>query len=271
MLHNQVIFKNKLINYQDEGDKDCGFTIVLLHGFMNDLDIWHYYVVDYMRKIRVITIDLLGHGESNCVAEEHSMELQADMVKTVLDNAGVKNCVIVGHSMGGYIALAFAQKYPEYMKGLCLLHSHSLPDREDEKQNRYRVNEAIRNNKASFVVSFIPNLFSEYNKKAMHADIEILKEAALKTSPESIIAAELGMAHRTSKINVLSESTYPVLFILGKQDTRIPVELAFAQAMLPAHSEVLLLHDVGHMAHVELREVVRKRLWSFVIMCYTLN
>ncbi|MDR0790891.1 MAG: alpha/beta hydrolase [Bacteroidales bacterium] len=269
MIHSQVIFNRKVVNYQDAGPKEGTATIVFLHGFMNDLDIWHYYVVEYMKKCRIIAIDLLGHGESSVVSEEHTMDMQAAMVKTVLDAANVKNCVIVGHSMGGYVALAFAQMYPQYMQGLCLLHSHSLPDREDEKQSRYEVCESVDNNRTGFILSFVPNLFAECNREELHQAIGSITDSALKTSAEGIIAAEMGMVKRTSKIGVLTDSTYPILFIFGKQDKRIPIELGLVQAMLPAHSEVLILDNVGHMAHVEAREVIRKRLWSFLVMCYS--
>ncbi|MDR1726186.1 MAG: alpha/beta hydrolase [Bacteroidales bacterium] len=268
MVHRQILFEGKKINYQDEGAKESIATVVFLHGFMNDLDIWHYYVRDYMKLARVIAIDLLGHGESEIVSDVHTMELQAEMVKAVLDQAEVSNCMFIGHSMGGYIALAFAQMFPDYVKGICLLHSHSLPDREDQKQERYRVNDVVRNNASSFIVNFIPNLFAKSNAERLHTEIENIKDSALKIKGEAIIAAEKGMALRTSKISVLSQANFPVLFILGKQDTRIPVELAFAQAMLPAQSEVLLLENVGHMAHIEEREIIKRRLWSFIVMCY---
>lgn len=264
-----MLFRDVKINYQDEGVAQSKATIVFLHGFMNDLDIWHYYLVDYMQKVRVITIDLLGHGASENLSDVHSMELQADMVKAVLDNVEVKNCVIVGHSMGGYVGLAFAQKYPQYVKGLCLLHSHALSDREDEKQARNRICETLKHNKPNFILDFIPNLFAESNRERLHKDIEDMKASALQMKAESIIAAEQGMAARPSTLNILSSSNYPILFILGKKDTRIPVELALSQAMLPSHSELLLLDNVGHMSHVEKKEIVKRRLYSFLLMCYS--
>jgi pimeloyl-ACP methyl ester carboxylesterase len=269
MIHKQLLFNGKKINYLDEGIKQSLATFVFLHGFMNDLDIWHYYVVDYIRRARVIAIDLPGHGESEVIADVHTMELQADVVKTVLDEAGIKNCVIIGHSMGGYIALAFAQKYPQYLKGLCLLHSHALPDREDQKEERFRVMDVVRNRRSSFIVSFIPNLFAKSNMERLHGEIENIKDSALKTQNETIIATEKGMVVRPLMTHILASCEYPVLFILGKQDERIPIELAFAQAMLPSQSEVLLLDNVAHMAHIEAREIIKRRLWSFLVMCYS--
>ncbi|MDD4829194.1 MAG: alpha/beta fold hydrolase, partial [Bacteroidales bacterium] len=132
MKHKSVLYKDKvIINYQDEGQ--AKETLVLLHGFMNNLDVWASYVFKYMKEIRVISIDLLGHGETSDLSESHTMEMQAEMVKAVLDYVGVHDCVIAGHSMGGYVALAFAELYPQTVKGLILLNSHALSDTDKGK------------------------------------------------------------------------------------------------------------------------------------------
>lgn len=267
MKHKSVLYNDTaIINYQDEGQGEV--TLVLLHGFMNTLDVWATYVFKYMKEIRVITIDLLGHGESGDTSEVHTMEMQAEMVKTVLDHIGVKNCVIGGHSMGGYVALAFADLYPEYVKGLCLINSHAIEDSEESKQNRLKVCEIVKGNRASFVVSFIPELFDCDNRGRLYPEIKDLQESAMGMKAESIIASQLGMIEKPARLNVLIEGKFPILFIAGKKDPRIEIENLFAQAMLPAHSELMMLDNVGHMAHIEAKDFVRARLLSFTQMCY---
>lgn len=267
MKHKSVLYNDTaIINYQDEGQGEK--TIVLLHGFMNSLEVWATYVFKYMKEIRVITVDLLGHGESGDNSEVHTMEMQAEMVKTVLDHVGVKNCVIVGHSMGGYVALAFADLFPEYVKGLCLLNSHALEDSEEGKENRLRMCEVIKNNRASFIVSFIPDLFDCGNRERLYPEIKDLQDSAMNMKAESIVAAQKGMIERTTRLGVLIDGKFPVLFVVGKKDPRIMIENIFAQAMLPAHSEIMMLDNVGHMAHIEAKELVRARLLSFAQMCY---
>ena len=112
MIHHTLEFKGTNLHYQDEGNGDI--VLVLIHGFMTDLRVWSSYVFSYMRDIRVVTIDLLGHGHSGWIEDTPSTtDLQAEAVKEVLDYLGINECVMVGHSMGGYVSLAFAEAYPE--------------------------------------------------------------------------------------------------------------------------------------------------------------
>ncbi len=267
MKHKSILYQDKaIINYQDEGQGNE--TLVLLHGFMHNLDVWASYVFKYMKDIRVIAIDLLGHGETSDLSESHSMEMQADMVKSVLDHVGVKNCVIAGHSMGGYVALAFAERYPEAVKGLSLLNSHALKDTEEGREGRQKNCEIIQNNRASFIVSFIPELFFAGNRGKLYSEIKEIQDMAMGMKAESIIAAQKGMMDKPSRLDILVNAPYPILFLAGKQDPRIVMEKVFAQAMMPKHSELMMLDDVGHMIHVEAKSVVQQRLLSFTKMCY---
>lgn len=267
MKHKSVLYKDKvIINYQDEGQ--AKETLVLLHGFMNNLDVWASYVFKYMKEIRVISIDLLGHGETSDLSESHTMEMQAEMVKAVLDYVGVHDCVIAGHSMGGYVALAFAELYPQTVKGLILLNSHALSDTDKGKEDRLKTCEIVKNNRACFIVSFIPELFDISNRERLYPEIKDLQDMAMGMKAESIVAAQKGMMERSSRLDVLVEAKFPVLFIAGKKDPRIVMENIFAQAMMPAHSEVMMLDDVAHMVHIEAKELVKSRLISFTKMCY---
>lgn len=267
MKHKSILYQDKaIINYQDEGQGNQ--TLVLLHGFMNNLDVWASYVFKYMKEIRVIAIDLLGHGETSDLGESHTMEMQADMVKSVLDNIGVKDCVIAGHSMGGYVALAFAERYPEIVKGLTLINSHALKDTEQARENRIKTCEIIKNNRASFIVSFMPDLFFAGNRERLYPEIKELQDMAMGMKAESIIAAQKGMMEKPSRLDVLVNAKFPILFLAGKQDPRIVMEKVFAQAMMPQHSELMMIENVAHMIHVEAKTIVQHRLLSFTKMCY---
>ncbi|MDD2529968.1 MAG: alpha/beta hydrolase [Bacteroidales bacterium] len=267
MKHKSLLYNDSIIvNYQDEGQGSE--TLVLLHGFMNNIDVWANYAFKFMKEIRVIAIDLLGHGETGDSTEVHTMELQANMVKAVLDHVGVSNCVIAGHSMGGYVALAFAELYPTYVKGLCLINSQALMDTTKAKENRLKTCEFIRDNRASFIVSFIPELFYCENREKLYPEIKDIQDMAMQLKAESIISAQMGMLQRPTRLDVLAEARFPVLFIAGKKDPRIVMENIFAQAMMPYHSEVMMLEDVGHMAHVEQANKVQHRLLSFTHSCY---
>ena len=267
MIHRTIEFQGKRMNYQDEGSGKQ--VLVLLHGFMNSLKVWQRFVLEYMHYIRVITIDLIGHGDSEVVGEVSSMELQADMIKAVLDNANVRQCVMVGHSMGGMITLAFAEKYPDYLKGFCLLHSQAMSDNPKGIENRKRACHVVSENRLKYVVDFIPNLFAKKNVSKCASEIEELKEIAMATSKEGIIAAQMGMIERKDRQDVLEQSKVPILFIIGKDDIRIDVLNVLAQASLADFSEIMILNS-GHMSFIEEEEVIKQRLLSFTKMCFSI-
>lgn len=265
--HRTITIDGRTVHYRDEG-RDNLPTIVLLHGFLQSLDVWSSYVLSYMNHMRVITIDLPGHGLTDTFCDVHTMDFMAKIVKDVLTDAGVEQCVMVGHYMGGYVALAFAERYPYTLRGLGLINSHALADTDEHRRNRDRACHLVQENRASFIVGFIPDLFDDSRRAALSQDIKDLQEQCLLTSANSIIAAQQGMAQRPSRIATLARLEVPVLFVFGKNDPRIPVETGLACAMVPRHSEMLLLDGVGHMAFMEERDFVKPRLRNFVETCY---
>lgn len=265
--HRTITFEGRTLHYRDEG-RDASKTLVLLHGFLQNLDVWSTYVLTYMHHMRVITIDLPGHGLSDTFCDVHTMDFMARSVKAVLTDAGVEQCVMMGHSMGGYVALAFAEQYRYQLRGLGLINSHAMADDEVHRQYREEVCRQVQENRASYIVNFIPTLFDESKQQALMQDIKDLQDECLGTRTESIIAAQRGMAQRPSRIGVLQQLEVPVLFVYGKNDNRIPAEVALTQTLLPRHSEMLMMSHVGHMSFLEEREYVKPRLSSFVDTCY---
>ncbi|WP_369407157.1 alpha/beta fold hydrolase [Seonamhaeicola sediminis] len=127
-------YKGITIFYTDHGK---GSAIVLLHGFLENSNIWKPFIPQLSKKNRVVCIDLLGHGQTECLGYIHSMELMAEVVETVLKHLKIRRSIFVGHSMGGYVALAFAEKNPDNVKGLCLMNSTARSDTQ-EKKNKQR-------------------------------------------------------------------------------------------------------------------------------------
>jgi pimeloyl-ACP methyl ester carboxylesterase len=246
-----VLFYGHSICYRSGGS---GGTLVLLHGFTEMQDIWNDFASELSAKYRVITMDLPGHGKSDCIGEVHSMELMASCVKHVLDHTGVNDCVMIGHSMGGYVTLAFAEKYPERIKGFGLFHSSALADSDEARENRGRAVELIRKNYTSFISAFIPDLFAPHNQEIYKKEIEGMVKAAKNMRPASIIAAQEGMKIRPDRTKVLADSQCPVLFILGKLDSRVPFEKVLQQAGMPNDAVVLTMGDVAHMGYIEARD-----------------
>ena len=132
---NLLIYKKAKINFTDVGK---GTAVVLLHGYLENLSMWDCFISELSKKNRIVSIDLLGHGQSDCLGYVHSMEDQAEMVSEDLSHLKIKKAVLIGHSMGGYVALAFAELYSDHMKGLVLMNSTSRADSDEKKHNRNR-------------------------------------------------------------------------------------------------------------------------------------
>lgn len=188
----QTLYKNTKIAYSETGK---GTTLVLLHGFLENSTMWNPHVEELAKRNRVVCVDLLGHGQTNCLGYVHSMEDQADMVHHVLHELKIRKAILVGHSMGGYIALAFAELYPEMMKGLVLMNSTSRADSDERKTNRDRAILAVKQNYTTFIRMSIANLFSENNRERLSNEIELVRNEALKTPLQGIVAALEGMKY----------------------------------------------------------------------------
>lgn len=245
---NQIFYKNTKISYSDIGK---GTTIVLLHGFLENKNMWQKFVIDLSPKYRVITIDLLGHGESECLGYVHSMEDNADVVHAVLSELRIRKAIFVGHSMGGYVALAFAELYPQNTKGLVLLNSTARADSEERKANRDRAIKAVKQSFVNFVSLSIANLFSESNRERLSSEIEKVKKEALKTPLQGIVASLEGMKIRKDREVLLHLTPYPKLLILGEKDPVLNYEETKEQIENTAVK--LVAFPDGHMSHIENR------------------
>lgn len=265
--HKTLIFQGRKIHYRDEGRENLD-TVVFLHGYMQNLDVWASYMLSYMHSKRVIAIDLPGHGFSDNYADVHTMDFMARAVKAVLDDLGVSDCVMVGHSMGGYVSLAFAEAYPYLMRGLVLLHSHAMADDEQTMQKREEACKQMASNMPGYILSFIQTLFDTQSLRFLSHDIHAVQELALETSQQGALAAQKGMLQRPSRLHVLRSLDAPVLCVYGKNDVRLPVELGISQALEARNPELLLLSNVAHMAHIEAREYLKPRLYNFISTCF---
>ena len=254
----QIRYKNTAISYSDTGK---GTAVVLLHGFLENKSMWKDLTPILPHKNRVITIDLLGHGATECFGYVHSMENNAEIVKAVLSHLLIRKAILVGHSMGGYVGLAFAELYPASVKGLVLLNSTSKEDSTERKHNRDRAIKAVKQNYINFVRLSIANLFSENNRERLEKEIENVKSEALKTPLQGIVASLEGMKIRKDREFILHESEFPKLLILGKKDPVLNYEDNLKQ-IENTNTELITFAD-GHMSHIENREELRRVLLGF--------
>lgn len=242
----EFTYKNTTVSFTDNGK---GKPIVFLHGFLENKTMWNFFKNAFVNKFRIITIDLLGHGNTSCLGYIHTMEDQADMVHALLVHLKIKKAVFVGHSMGGYVALAFAELYSEMVNGMVLLNSTSRADSEERKQNRDRAILAVKQNYAACVKMSIANLFSEENRTILINEIEQVKLEALKTPLQGVVAAQEGMKIRKDREVILHFATFPILLILGKKDPVLNYEESISQ-IESTHTQLVSLND-GHMSHIE--------------------
>jgi pimeloyl-ACP methyl ester carboxylesterase len=252
-------YKDIEIHYADYGSGNT--TLLLLHGFLENQTMWDFFVQEYSQSFRVITIDLLGHGQTPCLGYVHTMEDQADAVHSVLSHLQVEKAIVMGHSMGGYIALALAELYPERVAALVLQNSSSLPDSPERKTNRDRAITAVKQNATAFVRMSIANLFSEDNRELFAQEIEDLRDQALQTPLQGIIAALEGMKVRKSRESLLHNAGMPILLVLGEKDQSLPYDEHAPQAKGTAVKLVNYPH--GHMAHIENREQLLAETLAF--------
>jgi pimeloyl-ACP methyl ester carboxylesterase len=256
-----VLFEKGSLCYAIEGQ---GSAVVLLHGFLEDHHIWDSFAEKLSKNHTVISIDLPGFGQSSVFNETHSMTFMANAVYYVLIEENISNCVMVGHSMGGYVTLAFADLYPDKLTGIVLFHSQAGSDNEEGKLNRDRTIKIIKSDRLGFINSFIPSLFAEKNKNKYEDEINLLRKKANNISPDGVIAALAGMRDRNDQSELLKKIELPVLFIIGKQDSRIPLEVIIPQLSLAANCEAVILDGVGHMGFFESNDLTFKAVEHFV-------
>lgn len=254
----QILFKNTNISYSDTGK---GTAIVLLHGFLENKDMWDFYIPEFAKKNRVITIDLLGHGETECLSYVQTMEDNADAVHAVLSELRIRKAIFVGHSMGGYVALAFAELYPDTIKGLVLLNSTASADSEERKTNRDRAIKVVKHSFMNFISLSIANLFSESNRERLASAIENVKKEALKTPLQGIVASLEGMKIRQDREVLLHLTPYPKLMILGEKDPVLNYEETKQQIENTAVK--LVTFPDGHMTHIENQDQLLIVLLAF--------
>lgn len=242
-------YKNLNLHYNDQGS---GEPLVFLHGFLEEKGMWKDMATTFIKTNRVICIDLLGHGKTENLGYIHTMEDQAKMLKFLLDTLGISKCTLIGHSMGGYIALAFAELYRDCVAGLCLMNSTAKPDDLEKKINRDRGIVAVKQNHKTFIRIAIPGLFSNENQSIFSDEIEQITNEALNMSQQGIIASLEGMKIRVDRTHILEQNDFPVLMIIGKKDPALNYNSLVEQAK-NAHVQSVVFED-GHMSHIENKQ-----------------
>lgn len=236
------------MNYRKLGK---GKTVVLIHGFGEDSRIWDDTIEALQDKFQLIVPDLPGTG-SSALEPGLSMESMATGIKTILDTEKISTATLLGHSMGGYISLAFAELYPDRLTALGLVHSSAYADSEAKKETRRKSIEFIRKQgSAAFLEASSPNLFAEQHRISMADTIKQLIQRHSYQQPEALIAFTEAMMARPDRTEILKKSKFPVLFIIGRHDQAVPFADSMQQVHLPELSYIYILEKSGHMGMLE--------------------
>lgn len=258
-------FKKGTITFSDTGK---GRVVVLLHGFLGSHEIWKSTITNLSKSYRVIAIDLPGHGDTECYGYVHTMELMAKSVKAVMDHLRLKRYVIIGHSMGGYTGLAFADLFPDNLKGLCLYHSSAYADSDEKKRDRTRSIKVVKANHKIYTTEVVKNLFATKNLKYLKDEISFAQKIAAKTSKQSIIAALEGMKDRPHRDMILGLAHFPIMMVIGEYDNVLPHEHLLEQSELIKDKHLLYLEHDGHMGFLESSRKSNQALRKFLRACY---
>lgn len=252
-------FKHSNIHYTVEGN---GETIVLLHGFLETLEMWNDLVPEFSETNQVVCIDLLGHGKTDCLGYVHTMDTMAEAVFAVLEHLAVETAYIIGHSMGGYVALALAEKHPDLFKGLCLMNSTFEADNKERQRIRTRACKMAKTNYDSLVQLSFSNLFAPESKEHFKMAYENALQIALRTPVQGYIAAQEGMKIRPNRLEVFKSLNAKKLIIAGKKDGLIDSEQLIAQ--IKGTSIDFVQFSAGHMSHIENKSELTYNILRFV-------
>ncbi|MDO5615160.1 MAG: alpha/beta hydrolase [Cruoricaptor ignavus] len=241
-----------MLNYEISGNGTE--NLVLLHGFMENHLIWSDMEQFLSKKFRLIKIDLPGHGRSNIYGEIHTMEMMAEKVKEVTDKLNLNHFHLLGHSMGGYASLAFAERFGESLQSLTLFFSTYFSDDEEKKETRRKSLRIIAESLKTFVSAGVPNLFNPNEKDILEDKIELAKEIAFSTPTEGVLAATKGMIERTDKQHILENLNAKIVIIAGKYDNAVKTDLVINHLPNRANIKSYIL-DCGHNGHWEKPEI----------------
>ncbi|CAN5272992.1 alpha/beta hydrolase [soil metagenome] len=239
--------------------KGTSNPLVLLHGFLESSEIWEPFIESLAAKRQVVCIDLPGHGQSGNIGETHTMELMADVVVAVLGQLNITTAVFVGHSMGGYVSLAMAEKFPGMIKGLVLMNSSPIEDSKEKRINREKSIALVRKNKEAYVKMAITGLVAPKNKTRFKDEIDELTTRALQMEELGIIAALKGMKIRTNKELVLKRLTIMKIYVFGNQDPIISPYIAESVGK----SGHCLIKNIsgGHLSYLENKDEIEKMMY----------
>ncbi|MDA9312587.1 alpha/beta hydrolase [Vicingaceae bacterium] len=253
------VFRSATIAYSVKGK---GRAILLIHGLLGAKEVWKELECRLAKNFKVVSIDLPGHGQSECIGYVHGMELLAECCKSLLTHLSIRKAIVVGHSLGGYVSLAFGEKFPDSVLGLMLVNSTAKGDSEGRKKSRNQLIRMVKKDRLKLLASLVPSFFN-IKSRTTTWQIKSYLKMALNCSEQSIIAAAEGMKNRKEREIVLKFAPYPYHYIIGVHDSILDCNQLIKESKIGMHGSYSLLEDVSHMSLVEGKEEVFRAIKSF--------
>ncbi len=251
MKEDQITFRDTGVFFRTYGDEDQP-AVVLIHGYLESSEIWDSFARRLAGKFHIVVPDLPGHGKSGVYGSVHSMESLAEAVAAVMRHLGISKFHLIGHSMGGYVTMAFREAFPEMLLSYVLFHSTCFADTDEKKASRSREIALVRQGKRQLLVNTnIPKEFADDNHERLKDEIDRAKRIASDSPGDGIIALLNGMMERPDRCRLLSEDKVPLLILGGKKDNYIPFLKLEEMVSMGTNVKLLGLENSGHMGFVE--------------------
>ena len=254
----------KLLAHKQTGSGED--TLVFIHGFCENQSIWKDFVPHFVQTHQVLTLDLGGFGESkDLLPQPCSIEALAEQIAELLEHLDIKKANIVAHSLGGYVSLALAEKYPHFVKSLCLFHSTALADSPEKQTIRNKVIDFVQKVGVNqYIDSFVAPLFYAKRSQELSEEIKFVEEIGKKTPLETILAVLAAMRDRKDRLEVLKNASFPILYIIGKEDAAVSFESYQEQIKAIPRVQSLILKETAHMGMFERPKETLEAVQKFV-------
>lgn len=253
--------KEQTIFFQVRGS---GKPVVLLHGFPMNQRVWNEFATELSKDFTVYTPDLPGLGQSEILPSPFSIEDVADTLLLWMEEQNIMNSVLIGHSLGGYVALAMVEKKPSAFSGMGLFHSTAYADTVEKRKSRTKTVAFIKKNGVhAFTTDFIKPLFAD----PTHPSIQSVREISMEASEAAVLGYTVAMRDRIERLNILEDFKKPVLFIAGKLDQGIPSSSVQEQASRCQEADLHILTNTAHMGMFERKDQAIELVRAFVNRC----
>lgn len=247
-----------LLHFIDQG---AGRPLVFIHGFCDTHHLWDDFIQPFTARFRVLCVDLPGFGKSELVPPPFTLDQVGDRLAGLFQELGLKRPIVVGHSLGGYVALSILEHHPQQLGGIVLFHSTAFADSEERKLVRDKVAAFVREHGSGpFLETFVPGLFAD----KVHPAISATRQRTAGTSAEALVAYAMAMRNRPDRSAVMASTDLPVLLLGGVLDALIPIQDLRKIKLLAPHAELAELPETGHMGMFEAKNEAQAILSSYI-------